>query len=107
MTERELVERFDGALGALGLHNQRRYSAPTDDPTDIAAPELRRSYEPETATAEVSLAELEKIADAVVEIERLLFQWYREAVKGIEGDAGAEAVYLWCEAHDWSNVIDQ
>jgi len=77
------------ALGRLGLHDQR-FMQPRP---------LLEEFE-----VTVSAAELTKVANAVVEIEQLLLNWYREGVEGHESMLAAEALHLWCEGHDFGNV---
>jgi hypothetical protein len=76
-------------LGQLGLHDERY---------------VRTDADPRGYDVTVSVAELEKIANAVVEIERLLHAWYVEGVEGHEDMRAAEALHLWCEAHDFGNI---
>jgi len=79
-------------LGQLGLHDERY---------------VRTNADPAQYDVTVSVAELEKLAVAVVEIERLLYGWFVEATQyeyRLQDQPADRALYLWCANHDFSNV---
>lgn len=77
------------ALGALGLHDQRRMIVSED-----------------TGQFEivVSAFELLKLTAAVTDLERLVLDWYCEGVEGREDMLAAERLHLWAEGHDFSHL---
>lgn len=88
------TEAMRKALGVLGLHDNRYH---------------RVSVDPGKYTVTLSALELTKLADAVVEIERLVYKWWREGEGVPDGDvrwAAAEDLYAWAQAHDFGNITE-